>query len=238
MQQSRASALGRPDAGFLGALVLPTAITNAGFARSTVGIAVGVRFVVLMALWAVGAVTVGVALVLGLDAGAALAMPGAGDDVGVRLAVFMALWAVGDVGFPASAISLFVLVVIVGSSPVEIAQLIVVGVIIAMAALVFRGPRTHKGFQHESVNRYLLGDPVTPQGDRSVVPLIRTSGPDLLQNAARPHPRSPSAANLAVQRPHVALVGDLVAGIIGDRNPSFIITHRFNSSMLKGLQCR
>ena len=170
---------------FLGALIFPTAIANAGFAYPTVsaGRFVGVRFGVLMPLWAVGAVGVFVALVLGFDTGSALAMPGAGNDVSVVLGVLMPLWAVGDIGFPASPVSDFVLRVLGWGSPVEIAQLIVVGVVVGMTALGLWRPWTYKGQQHESMNGYLITDSIPVQGDGSVSTTIHTPGLGLRQNA-------------------------------------------------------
>lgn len=198
----------------LPALILPSSGSAAFTTLSPSACVDGVRLVVRMALWAVCAVAVGAALVTGLYAGTADSMSGTRDSISIFLGVLMTMWAVSDIGFPAVSVADSVSTILLRSSPVQVIEIVVVGIVIAMASLHPLGSGLYKGLEHQRVNGSLVRLPVPIQGVTEV-------------SAFSGAPDSQLGQYVTSGIAYPALVGHFVAGVVGYWQPSFPI-HRMS----------
>jgi hypothetical protein len=221
----------------LGALILSAPNSPTFLALSSTCYMKSVHFVVRVALWAMRTIRISVAFIPRLYAGKALPMAGPDINIGVVLGVLVALRAMGYIGFPATPISDFILSILAGRSPVEIAQMIVLWIVITMTALGLRRPRAYEGLQHQRMNCHGLRLAIAIQRAGSVFAISRSASKGLRQQSAGKHPRcTPPAQALSINRPHLPMIRNFIARITGDRQPDFITAcHRWNHSILGGL---
>lgn len=209
-------------------LVLPSPIPSTCTTRPTIRtpVSVGVLLGVLVSLWAVCTITIGIALVLGPNAGTALSMAGTGSTVGVLLGVLMSLWAVCDIRLPAITVGNLVSGVLNWRAPVEIFQRSIHRIVIFMERLRSGRSRTDETLKHKSVDPHLLGPAIPIQGAGRVATSLCPTGHDLLQNATPEDSRRiPPSTYDPVLGPNTALIGHFVVGVVEHRKPSFITNH-------------
>jgi hypothetical protein len=211
-----------PDSAALAALPTPSGVNS-------------VLFVVGMALRAMSAIGVGISLVLCLDAGTAQPVAGARDAIDVLFGIFMPLWAVGDVGFPAISISDFVLAILNGGAPVQVWELIVIGVVVAMTTLLSFGSWAYEVLKHENMDCHLLGNSVIVDCARSIFS-VSASYSDLGKYASLKLSRSaPPTQAIVVKRSNSPMVGDFVVGKSKYGQPSFITDHSDSVTRLQSV---
>lgn len=186
---------------------------------------VSINLVVGMPLGAMCSISICIAFVSGLYAGSTLPMPIARGYVGIIIIVFMTLWAVGNVRLPTSTVSLFIIIVLPGRSPVQIAQRIVGWIVIYVAPLHLGRPRTNEILQYQSMDSSPPQLAIAIQAANRI-PSIQPTGHRWLQNP----PRytlwgSPSTRHFTIKRANSAVIRYLVAWKSRHRQPSFITFH-------------
>lgn len=209
-------------------LVFTRAIPNARSAHSSTRFGdISVDLVIGVKLGAMSAILVGIALVLGPNAGEALAMPGLGCSIGVLFGVLMALWTFSNVRLPAIAVPRFVGSILNWSAPIQVFKESIHGIIIFMESLRSVGPRTHETFKHQDVN------PDLPRLAVPVQSVCRISAPlDTPRHHVSEYPStvgsdlSVDCANGSVSRANAAPVGYFVIRVVDNWNPSFFTSHK------------
>lgn len=203
----------------------PATLTTLSFAPNVNG----VGFIVFMPLWALRAIGVGIALILRFLTRAALAMPSARSPVSISLSVLMTLGAFGYVRLPVQSVVDGVAPILSGSSPIQIAQAVVLMVVITMTALQPLGPLASERHQYKDVSQELFGNPIAIQSAPAVLALIAADH-DLLEDAPLgDHRSAPTTLTLPIQGSNPAFIRNCITGIAGDRQPSFI-THNNNDN--------
>lgn len=225
----------------LGPLVFPGSIPVARSALPPAADMVGVLLAVFVPLWAVGAILVGVALVLGFDTGTALPVTSRRDDVSVFRRVLVTPRTLGDVRFPVASIAHRLFGIFGGGSPVQILQGVVHCIVVAVTGQRPFWPGPDKRFQHQGVDGDLPRLSIAVQRDYKVSALLRSTGEDLSQHSTLDSARgTATTANHFVQRSNPTPVGYFIVWIVPDRQPDFITGHIGNYTFSRSgvLSCR
>ena len=164
----------------------------------------------------------------------AITMTGAWPNISIPWGIFMTLSAMGLRSFSSRMMPTSpnrILNILLRRAPVQIFQLIIVGIIITVTSLCPIGTRTDKGFKHQTMNHNLLtlsgsikhASPILPYG-------TTTTHSRLRKQFTFQHFRcAPSTSYLAIQRLHTAPVRYFIAGVIKYWKPSFAHTPQSNT---------
>lgn len=214
--------------GTLDTLVLARSITTTASAHSTASFgSVSILFGVLVLLWAMSAVSIGIALVPGLYASSTLPMARTGCTIGILFGVLVPLWAMSNVGLPVQPIPNSVSIVFDRSAPVQVAEIVIVAIVIFMAAIGFRRRSwSDKRLKHQYMNHHLLRSAIQIQSAGMIPVSLYPARHCVSQYAALENSSSsPSSRADPIQRPNPSSVRNLITKIAKHRTPTFLTGH-------------
>jgi hypothetical protein len=199
-----------------------------------------VHLVIRMTLWTMGAVSIGIALILGLLAGATLSMSSAGSAISVFFGVLMTLWTMGEVRLPIFPVTDSVLTVLSWRSPVKIVKEIIIRIVVAMKGERTIWARPDESLKNQNMDPDLLRPSISVQSASPIPVVSHTAGHGLSQNLALEIASCvPPGGDGSRTRTHATPIRHFIVRIVQYRTPLFFTSHRHTITLagLGALKC-